>query len=145
MSTIDEIRVLGDRWATGEVTGDTTSLAGAVTDDFKLVGPFGFVLDKQQWLDRYSSGDFVTTALSWHDVEIRVYGDAAVSIGTQTQEAAYRGVPNNSDFRISHVFVRRDGRWAIAGIQLSLTAAPGSPPSPPSAEPSQRADVAQPN
>jgi hypothetical protein len=123
MSTIDEIRDLGNRWATGEVAGDTKTLAGIVTDDFKLVGPYGYILDKQQWLDRYNSGDFVTTSLSWHDVEIRDYGHAAVSIGTQTQEAAYRGVPNNSDFRISHVFVRRGERWAIAGIQLSLTAA----------------------
>ena len=128
MATIDEIRELGDRWAVGEVAGDTKALAGIVTDDFKLIGPFGYILDKQQWLDRYDSGDFVTTSLSWHDIEIRDYGDAAVSIGAQTQEAAYRGVPNNGDFRISHVFVRRGGRWAIARIQLSLTAAAGPPP-----------------
>ena len=51
----------------------------------------------------------------------------AVSIGTQTQEAAYKGTPSNGDFRISHVFVRPDREWLIAGIQLSLT----SPPAPP--------------
>jgi ketosteroid isomerase-like protein len=136
MSTTDEIRELGDRWAAAEVTGDTETLAGMVTDDFKLVGPFGFILDKQQWLDRYDSGDFVTTSLSWHDVEVRDYGDTAVSVGTQTQEAAYRGTPNNGDFRITHVFLRRDGRWNIAGIQLSLTSPPGPPPgTPPGTQP----------
>ena len=85
MTTTDEIRQLGERWAAAEVAGDTSTLGSMITDDFRLVGPFGFVLDRQQWLDRYRSGDF-STALSWHDVEIREYGDAAVSIGTQTQE-----------------------------------------------------------
>jgi hypothetical protein len=37
------------------------------TKNFMLVGPLGFVLDKAQWLDRYSSGDFVTSALDWRD------------------------------------------------------------------------------
>ena len=128
MTTTDEIRQLGERWADAEVAADTTTLESMITDDFRLVGPFGFILDRQQWLDRYQSGDFTTTALSWHDVEIREYGDTAVSIGTQTQEAAYKGTPSNGDFRVGHVFVRRDGRWLIAGIQLSLTSPPGPPP-----------------
>ena len=127
MTTTDEIRQLGERWAAAEVAADTTTLESMITDDFRLVGPFGFILDRQQWLDRYRSGDFTTTALTWHDVEIREYGDTAVSIGTQTQEAAYKGTPSNGDFRVGHVFVRRDGRWLIAGIQLSLTSPPGPP------------------
>ena len=127
-TTAEAIRALGDRWVAAEVAADTDTLAGMVTDDFKLVGPYGFILDKAQWLDRYRSGDFATTALSWHDVDVRGYGDAAIAIGTFTQEAAYRGIPNNGDFRSSHVFVQRDGRWLIAGIQLSLTTPPGPPP-----------------
>src|SRR5205085_2699273 len=33
--------------------------------------------------------------LDWHDVEVRDYGDGVVTIGTQTQEAAYQGAPSN--------------------------------------------------
>jgi ketosteroid isomerase-like protein len=124
----DQILDLGQRWAAAERDADAATLARIVTDDFRLVGPFGFVLDKQQWLDRYITGDFSTTSISWHDVDVRLYGDAAVTIGTQTQEAAYKGAPSNGDFRVSHVFVREGGEWSIAGMQLSLTAPPGPPP-----------------
>ena len=55
-TTTDEIRQLGERWAAAEVAADTTTLGSIVTDDFRLVGPFGFVLDRQQWLDRYRLG-----------------------------------------------------------------------------------------
>ena len=85
---------------------------------------FGFILDRRQWLDRYDSGRFVTTELNWHDVEIRAYDNAAVAVGTQTQRAAYEGTPNDGSFRATHVLVRRDGEWAIAGIHLSLTDPP---------------------
>jgi len=120
----DLILDLGHRWATAERDADVATLASMVTDDFHLVGPFGFVLDKAQWLDRYASGDLTTTVLSWHDVDVRVYGDAAVTIGTQTQEAAYQGTPSNGDYRVSHLFVRRDGDWAMANVQLSLVTRP---------------------
>jgi ketosteroid isomerase-like protein len=129
-TTIEEIRELGERWAAAEVAGDTDTLGSIVADDFRLVGPFGFVLDRDQWLERYRSGDFTTTALTWHDVDVRDYGDAAIAIGTQTQEAAYKGTANNGDFRISHVFVRRHGSWAIAGMQLSLASPPPAAPAP---------------
>jgi ketosteroid isomerase-like protein len=122
-TTTAQIRSAGDRWVAAELDADTEALDQMATDDFRLVGPLGFVLDKQQWLDRYRSGDFATTQLSWDDVDVREYGDAAVSIGVQSQEAAYRGSPSNGDFRITHVWVRdRDhDRWAIASIQLSPT------------------------
>jgi ketosteroid isomerase-like protein len=127
MTTTDmneQLRDLGERWARAETAGDVDTLAGLVTDDFRLVGPFGFVLDKIQWLDRYRSGDFVTTELSWHDVETRKYGETAVAIGTQTQQAAYKGTPSNGDFRITHIFVHDGDAWVIANIQLSLASPP---------------------
>ena len=119
--TADQIRDLGARWIDAELTADTDTLDTLVTDDFRLVGPFGFVLDKQQWLDRYRSGDFSTTAMTWTDVDVREYGDSAITIGTQSQEAAYKGSPSNGDFRITHIFVRDGDRWQMAGMQLSPT------------------------
>jgi ketosteroid isomerase-like protein len=126
-TTAAQIHDLGKRWIDAELAGDADALDTLATDDFHLVGPFGFVLDKQQWLDRYRSGDFATTALSWHDVKVREYGDSVVTIGTQSQQAAYKGSPSNGDFRITHVFVRPRGRWLMAGMQLSPTTAPAPP------------------
>src|SRR3954465_13407073 len=115
-TTTDQIHEVGQRWAAAEVAGDAATLDTMATDDFRLVGPFGFVLDKEQWLDRYRSGDFTTTAMTWHDAAGRAYGDAAAPIGTQSQEAAYKGAPSNGDFRITHLFVRDGDAWRIAGM-----------------------------
>ena len=120
-TTTDQIHDLGNRWTSAEEAADVDTLEALVTDDFRLVGPYGFVLDKQQWLDRYRSGDFSTSSLTWHDVDVREYGDSVVTVGTQSQEASYKGTPSNGDFRITHVFVRDRDDWVIAGMQLSPT------------------------
>lgn len=121
---------LGRRWAAAEVAKDLGTLEAVAHPDLRLVGPFGFVLDRQQWLDRYRPGQLDTIELTWDDVEVRVLGDTAISIGRQRQKVSYQGRPNDGDFRITHIFVRDpaagDG-WLIAGIHLSPIMQPGSP------------------
>jgi ketosteroid isomerase-like protein len=126
-TTAEQVRALGQRWAAAEVAADVATLDQLAADDFCLIGPYGFILDKQQWLDRYRSGDFSTNMLSWDDVTVRQYGDVAIAIGTQTQKAAYKGTPSDGQFRVSQVLVRRGDDWRLAHLQLSLTTPPGPP------------------
>jgi hypothetical protein len=94
-------------------------LAAMVVEDFTLVGPAGFVLDRDQWVARYRVGDLATHELIWDEIAVRDYGDAAVAIGVHAQRASYRGKAADGRFRGTHIYVRRDGRWLLAGIHLS--------------------------
>ena len=118
-STDEQIRELGHRWADAERRGDVAALEALTTADFTLVGPRGFVLDKEQWLDRYRTGALVTRALTWDEVQVRDYGSAAVAIGRHTQEAAYQGHPSDGSFRATHIYILQGGHWLLAGLQLS--------------------------
>jgi ketosteroid isomerase-like protein len=122
------IRDLERRWTEAETRADIAALDELSTDDFRLIGPAGFVLDKQQWLDRYRHGELVTTSLRFEDAQTRLYGDTAVTIGRHVQEAAYQGHPVNGQFRASHVAVREGDAWRLAGYQLSPIGGP--PPFP---------------
>jgi len=118
------IEELGKRWVEAELAGDTNAMDSLAHQDFLLVGPLGFILDKAQWLERYSSGAFVTSALDWRDTHVRVFGDCAVVIGVHDQEAAYRGQPNNGQFRATHILIRDGGVWRLIGMHLSPIATP---------------------
>jgi ketosteroid isomerase-like protein len=118
------IEELGKRWVEAELAGDTNAMESLAHQDFLLVGPLGFILDKAQWLERYSSGAFVTSALDWRDTHVRVFGDCAVVIGVHDQEAAYRGQPNNGQFRATHILIRDGGTWRLIGMHLSPIATP---------------------
>lgn len=118
------IEELGKRWVEAELAGDTNAMDSVAHQDFLLVGPLGFILDKAQWLERYSSGAFVTSALDWRDTHVRIFGDSAVVIGVHDQEAAYRGQPNNGQFRATHILIRDGGAWRLIGMHLSPIATP---------------------
>jgi ketosteroid isomerase-like protein len=129
-STVDaEVRDLGARWAAAELAGDADTLRPLLTDDFVGVGPLGFVLTKQQWLDRYTSGDFANQQFSLDDIAVRSYGQAAIAVGVQTQQATYKGRPSDGRFRLTPVLVRADSGWRIAGLHLSPLADQPAPPS----------------
>ena len=53
---VADIEELGKRWVKAELDGDTDAMDSLAHNDFLLVGPLGFILDKAQWLERYSSG-----------------------------------------------------------------------------------------
>ncbi len=109
-----EVVRLADAWATAELRGDTAFLANLLVDDFIGIGPLGFLLTRQEWLARHQSGD----------LKYESYNDAAILIGRQAQNAAYRGNSIPGQFRITLVFVQQ-GQWRLANLQLSSI---GQPP-----------------
>ncbi len=117
--TEDKLRALAHDWAAAEVRGDTALLQNTLTDDFVGVGPLGFMLSKEDWLQRHDSGDMKYDALDLDDMRVRVYGDAAVMVCRQTQRAKYRGQDAPGQFRETLIWVRQQGRWLLAGLHLS--------------------------
>ncbi len=110
-------------WVAAEVAGDTETLADLAHEDFVLVGPFGFVLDRQQWLARYTSGDMVTASLEWIEPTVREFGSTAVVIGTYTQRGSYRGQPNDGQFRVTQLW-SHDHTWQLAAMHFSALCTP---------------------
>jgi ketosteroid isomerase-like protein len=120
---MDDIMTTGQRWAAAESSGDVEALAELVTEDVRVVGPVGFVLERPQYLGRYQGG-FAPESVRWDDVSVRDYGDTAVTIATVTQRASYGGQRADGQFRVVHVFVREAERTRIANVQYSMIGGP---------------------
>lgn len=118
---IDE---LNRAWVAAQRAGDGQALADLLADDFTLVGPLGFVLDKKQWPAGYASGALVIRSMTWEQLSARVYGDTTVVVGQITQEAAYQGTPADGRFRVTQIWVRDGDRRLLAGLHYSPIAAP---------------------
>jgi Domain of unknown function (DUF4440) len=126
--TAQEIGRLADAWASAELGGDVAFLEKRLTDDFIGIGPLGFMLTKAEWLDRHRSGDLKYSALTLDEARIRVYDGAGLMTCRQTQQTTYRGTNVPGQFRMTLAFVRQEGRWQLAGLQLSAIGQPFSPP-----------------
>ena len=120
----DQVLELGQRWAAAERAGDADALEPLLTDDFLLVGPLGFMLDKTQYLGSRRSADLRHESLAWEDVRVRGYGDAAVAVGSQTQRTTFQGRDASGRFRVTQVAIRKEDRWILAGLHYSPIAQP---------------------
>ncbi|HET6319852.1 MAG TPA: nuclear transport factor 2 family protein [Chloroflexota bacterium] len=130
-----QILELGQRWAAAERAGDADALEPLLADDFLLVGPLGFMLDKAQYLGSRRSGDLKHESLVWEEVGVRAYGEAAVAVGSQTQRSTYQGRDASGRFRVTQVAVRRGEHWTIVGLHYSpIAQSPESAARPSSAE-----------
>ena len=120
-----DIETLGREWATAELRADVPALTSMLTDNFIGIGPLGFMLTKQEWLDRHQSGDLIYDAVDLDQVTVRVYAGAALLIGRQVQKAAHRGNRVDAELRTTLVFVQQLGQWRLAGLHFSPI---GQPP-----------------
>jgi hypothetical protein len=75
----EELNKRAEEWAAAELGGDTASLGEILTDDFAGVGPRGFTLGREQWLQRHEIRKLRYDPFGLDEVQMRHYGDAAVS------------------------------------------------------------------
>jgi hypothetical protein len=133
--------ILG-QWAAAESDGDVETLMRLLDDDFRGDDASGFVLTKQQWLERHARGGHTDSRSQWHLTAVAVRNGVAVATGTHVASQICGGIETRGDFRVTLVAVDRGGRWHIVNVQLvphpmartSRTAA-GTRPAPPGGEP----------
>ena len=127
----DDIEGFLTEWTAAEQSGDAAALDKLLADDFTGVGPLGFTLSKQDWLDRHAAGDLKYRTFDLADMAIRHYGDAAVVIARQSAAGAYRGREVPGDLRVTLVVADGPGSPRLASAHMSFIAGtPGAPPVP---------------
>ena len=117
MTATNDVLDLVGRWAAAEEKNDAGLLDGLLADDFVGVGPLGFVLTREQWLERFANG-LENRSFTVEDPQVHHHGSAAVVIGVDAQETSFRGGDNSGRFRLTLVAVRPADRGLVAGVHI---------------------------
>ena len=67
----NQVTKLVQEWADAEVRSDVVALDHMLADDFIGIGPFGFMLTKEQWLARFRSGELRNESITLEEVTVR--------------------------------------------------------------------------
>src|SRR5215469_17481706 len=78
------IRQLDNERIQAQIGADALALDRIYADDFIGVGPSGTVRTKQQVISDFTSGDLKFQSITTDDVQVRLYGNAAVETGVST-------------------------------------------------------------
>ena len=108
-----------EAWDRAMVGNDADAIGRYMADDWVIVGPDGRVDGKERFLGLVRSGALTHDVMQSHDVDARVYGDAAVVLARGISGGAYAGRPFHLVERASSVFVRTDGQWRCVLTHLS--------------------------
>lgn len=118
-----------DTWTGVEGAGDHEELGSLLTGDFTGIGPLGFTLPRNAWLERYASGALKYDEFGLDEVRIRLLGDsAAVVTARQNSHGAFGGNPVPESLRLTAVLSKESGGWKLARAQLSFIAGTAGSP-----------------
>jgi hypothetical protein len=120
-NVFDELRAMERERLHSLVNADMEVANRLHADDFQLVNPLGGVLSKDEYLGLIASGDIDYLEWDPDEIEVKVYGDAAVIRYQALLKIAVRGMPEAPSGRFWHidVYEKRDGQWQVVWSQAT--------------------------
>lgn len=114
---MENIQNLQHAFDQAELEGDRATLHHLLADDFVSIGPKGYLLNKEEWINRHDH--FTYRALDVSDLDIRLYSNAAIVRNIQKNKATYKNENVELTVRVSQVWINQNGNWRIVAIQFS--------------------------
>jgi hypothetical protein len=105
-----------DEWAKALVRGDGESLGLIMADDFYFAYPFEGD-GKEQFIDDVTSGEVRVEHLTRDNVNVRIWGDAAVLSGKDSARWFYKGHDYSGHYKVMHVYSLRNAKWQLVSVQ----------------------------
>lgn len=105
------------QWTAAEAANDADRLDAVLARNFVGVGPFGFVLDRAQWMVRFRNG-LENKAFAVEEPATYDHGDAVVVVGVLNQQTSWQGNDNSGRFRLSATVVRDGADWKLGSAHI---------------------------
>jgi ketosteroid isomerase-like protein len=120
-----EIAVMEKHWAAAVESNDPDKIGSFLHPDFTFVNPRGVLLHRAEHLDDFREKRTVFNKVELSEVQIRVYGSAAV-VTSRPKITGYAVKPaGKTEFkdqpaRFTDTLIRLDGTWKSVARQMSL-------------------------
>jgi ketosteroid isomerase-like protein len=124
-SRVDQvIRQVDHERIQAQIGGDAAALDHIYADNFIGIGPSGTVRTKAQVIADFTSGDLKFQSIITDDVQVRVYGNAAVETGRSTMIGQDKGKTVPRDNRFTRVWIKQGAHWRLVANHYSSLITP---------------------
>ncbi|MEJ7698452.1 MAG: nuclear transport factor 2 family protein [Pyrinomonadaceae bacterium] len=118
-SVEQELMQLERDWAKATVNRDASALDRIEADDYIFTDADGSLVTKKQDIADITSGNLTAESINVDEMKVRVFGDTAVVIGRTTVKAQYKGKDISGQYRVTDVFLKRNGKWQAVASHFS--------------------------
>lgn len=114
-----EIKALLDQYVAALQLRDLDALDRIWADELTFVNPYGDLLNKQNRMDNIKSGATAFKSIRLSDVEVRMYGQAAVATFQIAIEAHYSGQESSGNYSVTTVWAQPKGTWQLVAVHMT--------------------------
>jgi ketosteroid isomerase-like protein len=110
---------LENKWVGALVKSDTATLDSIFADTYVDTDEHSHRSDKQGVLSVLKSGELKIESIKLSDMQVYVYGDAAVVTGSASQAGYFKGQPLTAAIIFTDTFIRQNGKWRAVASHRS--------------------------
>ncbi|HYH86162.1 MAG TPA: nuclear transport factor 2 family protein [Pyrinomonadaceae bacterium] len=120
--SLDEkhLRQLDREWNEAYPRRDVATLERVIADDWMCIDGAGERIGKAELLERVASGASRLESHVFDEMELRIYGDAAIVTGRLTGKGRDEEGQLSFSQRYTRVYVKRDGAWRAVATQVTV-------------------------
>ena len=100
---------------------DTEKLKRIWADEYLGTAPDGRVVNREDLLSAVKGGALALESLEVDDLRVRLFGDVAVMTGHAAVKASVDNEDYSGSYRGTGIFIKRQGRWEVIGVQVGPT------------------------
>ena len=122
---LDDILKLEEELRLAEMQVDRAALDRFFADELMVTAPIGVVVDKAAVMDEIERAQTARVELyDKEDINARLFGDTAITSYRVHARAEHEGVKFDRLYRITNVWLRRDGRWQVVARHTAMIEQP---------------------
>lgn len=99
------------------VDRDVAFVERVFAPEFVYTGVRGEVKSRADLIDELKAGELSFRRLTFSDVRVQIYGEAAVVTGLATTEGKSKQGEIRGRFRYTRVYMHKDGAWRLVAFQ----------------------------
>ena len=109
-----------NNWVDALVKSDITALESIFADSYVDTDEHSHRGGKQDVLSFLKSGDLKLDSIKLAGMQVHIYGEAAVVIGSSTQAGSFVGLPLAAKIIFTDTFVKQNGKWRAVASHRSV-------------------------
>lgn len=111
-----------NKWVAALVKSDIGTLDSIFADTYVDTDEHSHRSGKEDVFSFLKSGDLKLDSIKLSDMQVHVYGDAAVVIGSAEQAGSLLGGPLATNVIFTDTFVKQNGKWRAVASHRSVAA-----------------------
>lgn len=109
-------------WNQATIAKDVEKVNRILADDWTGIDFRGTTVTKAETIEELKSGESGNQSVELGEITVKVFGNTAVVIGSDTEKSTYHGKDSSGRYTWTDVFVKRAGRWQAVASQSTKIA-----------------------